>query len=68
MIKSKKLYNPPQIRFVKLDRELVLLVASEGAPPDLGGGGGKDKLPIPNPVSGNNFEDKNNFNENPFAK
>ncbi len=66
-MKLKKTYISPKINLVTIDRELVFLATSENTPPDLGGGGDKDVLP-PRPTSGNYYEDKNKFNENPFEK
>ena len=59
-MKRKKTYKSPIIELVKIDRELVLQLASEGTPTDPPG----SELP----ASQSNSFDKNNLNNNPFEK
>lgn len=59
-MKRKKTYRSPIIELVKIDRELVLQLASEGTPTNPPG----PELPA---SQSNSFE-KNNLNDNPFER
>lgn len=66
---SKKPYNPPLIEDIKLDKALAFLSTSEYTPPDPGDSGPPEEWKgIKSSSSSNKYEDKNNFNENPFEK
>lgn len=58
-MKLKKIYCPPEIIEIKIDRELSLVMLSEYTPPD-------DPFPSNAPAQQQAETQQNNFKDNPF--